>query len=293
MAQSEPLTPPGPNCLEARDLWFAYEAQPPALRGISLSIAAGDFVAIIGQNGSGKSTLAKQFNGLLRPAQGQVLLFGRDIQDRSVGELAHTVGYVFQNPDHQIFSASTRDEIAFGPRNLGLAEEEVRQRTEEALRLFDLSAYADLQPSILGFGQRRKISLAAVYAMRPQVLILDEPTSGLDWRSIRELMRLVVRLREQGRTILLITHDMRLVAEYAPRCLVLKEGRLVAFDETRSIFAQTDLLVGTKIAPPQITELARRLAPRGLMSDILTVDEFCDRYGGLLEKTGGVNAGHG
>jgi energy-coupling factor transporter ATP-binding protein EcfA2 len=272
----------GPVCLETRDLCFAYEDGPLALRGISLTIEEGDFVALIGQNGSGKTTLAKHFNGLLRPTQGQVLLNGQDIRDQSVSMLAHTVGYVFQNPDHQIFSATTWEEVAVGPRNLGLNETEVQRRVEETLATFGLTPFADRQPAVLGFGLRRKISVAGVYAMESPVLILDEPTTGLDLKSTTELMERTCELHQQGHTIILITHDMRVVAEYAPRCMVLREGQLVAYDDTRAIFKQVDLLRETHIELPQISELGRRMVPYGLRDDILTVPEFCDSYSRLV-----------
>lgn len=275
----------GEVCLEATDLWFAYDEGPSVLRGVSLEIKAGDFVALIGQNGSGKTTLAKHFNGLLRPSRGRVLLYGEDNREQSVAHLARTVGYVFQNPDHQIFSATTREEIAFGPRNIGLEESEVQRRTEQALEYFALTAYADYQPAILGFGLRRKVSIAAVYAMQTKVLILDEPTAGLDWKSTRELMQRVGDLHRKGHTIILITHDMRLVAQYAPRCMVLRNGTILASDDTREIFRQVDLLRETHIELPQICKLARRLEPFNLRGDILTVAEFLEGYGNLVERS--------
>ena len=270
-------------CLEATDLWFAYDEGPSVLRGVSLEIKVGDFVALIGQNGSGKTTLAKHFNGLLRPSRGRVLLYGEDNRERSVAHLGRRVGYVFQNPDHQIFSATTREEIAFGPRNIGLEESEVQERTEQALEYFNLTAYADYQPAILGFGLRRKVSIAAVYAMRTNVLILDEPTAGLDWKSTHELMQRIGDLHRKGHTIILITHDMSLVAQYAPRCMMLRDGNILANDATKEIFRQADMLRETHIELPQICKLARRLEPFSLKGNILTVAEFLEGYGNLVE----------
>lgn len=275
----------GDVVLEATDLWFAYDEGPSVLQGVSLEIKGGDFVALIGQNGSGKTTLAKHFNGLLRPVRGQVLLNGEDNRERSVAYLARTVGYVFQNPDHQIFSATTREEIAFGPRNIGLEESEVERRTEQALEYFDLTAYADYQPAILGFGLRRKVSIAAVYAMRTDILILDEPTAGLDWKSAHEVMQRVSDLHRKGHTIILITHDMRLVAQYAHHCMVLRDGNMLANGDTRAIFEQADLLSETHIELPQICRLARRLKPFNLKGNILTVAEFLEDYGNLFKRS--------
>ena len=268
-------------CLETKNIWYRYPDGPAALRGLSLTIAAGEFVALVGQNGSGKTTLAKHFNGLLRPTEGQVFLNGADIGGKPVSQLARSVGYVFQNPDHQIFNASTRQELAAGPGHLGLSKPEIDRRVDEVLDLFRLSAYADRQPALLSFGLRRKISIAAVYTLQTPVLILDEPTSGLDHKSITELMQLLLQLHRQGRTIILITHDMRVVAEVAPRCLVLHEGRCLAFDDTRTVFSQVDLLRQTHLEVPQITQLSRRMAPHGLPDTLLTVNEFCQEYNRL------------
>lgn len=269
-------------CLETKNLWYSYPDSPAALCGLSLTIAAGDFVALVGQNGSGKTTLAKHFNGLLRPTQGGVFLDGKDISGTPVSHLARSVGYVFQNPDHQIFNATTRQELAAGPGHLGLSKAEIDRRVDEALDLFRLAAYADRQPALLSFGLRRKISIAAVYTMQTPILILDEPTAGLDHKSITELMQLLLHLHRQGRTIILITHDMRVVAEYAPRCLVLQQGQCLAFDETRAVFRQVDLLRQTHLDTPQITQLSWRLAAHGLPDPLLTVKEFCHEYNRLL-----------
>lgn len=268
--------------LEANDLWFAYDDSRPVLRGISLAVSRGDFVAILGQNGSGKTTFAKHFNGLLRPTRGQILLDGSDIHDRPIGELARTVGYVFQNPDQQIFSATVFDEVAFGPRNLGFDDLRVQHQVQEALALFGLESFANHSPATLGFGLRRKVTLAAVYSMQTPILILDEPSTGLDWQSTVSLMDLLTTLHREGRTILLITHDMRIVADYIPHSIVLNDGKLVAHEATRSLFQQTERLARTNLEPPQVTRLAKKLESCGMPNDILTVNEFCDRYVHLL-----------
>lgn len=285
-------------CIVVQDLWYSYGGEVTALRGIDLEIADGDYVAVIGQNGSGKTTLVKHFNGLLKPMRGRVLVappspphvWGgergglRDTADLSVGQLAQTVGYVFQNPDHQIFCDTTRQELAFGPRNLGLPEAEVKRRVEEALARFDLGEYADRPPAVLGYGLRRKIGVAAVYAMRPRIFILDEPTTGLDWRSTMELMELIGEMHRHGHTIILVTHDMKLVAGFSQKCLVLRDGRVLAYDDTRTVFNRSEALRGTQIEPPQITALAKRMVPYGMPDDVLSVDEFYAAYCGLGER---------
>ena len=280
------------GCLETRELRFSYPDGPTALHGISLDVKRGDFVAVIGQNGSGKTTLAKHFNGLLRPDAGKVCLFGEDIANRKVSELAQDVGYVFQNPDHQIFSATVREEIDFGPRNLGCSNDMVGRRTEEAIEYFGLGDVADCQPAVLGFGLRRKVSIAAVYAMKTPVLILDEPTSGLDLKSTNELMAVISELHRLEHTIILITHDMRVVAEYVPHCMVMRGGEILAYDVTREIFKNSELLLETQIAVPQISELGNRMTPYGMPDDVLTVPEFSDEYNRILlgQEEGKKNA---
>lgn len=272
------------SCIETRDLQFAYADGPPVLHDISLTIDQGDFVAIIGQNGSGKTTLAKHFNGLLQPDCGEVFLFGKCIAGKKMDELAQHVGYVFQNPDHQIFSPTVREEVSFGPRNLGLGKETVDCRTEAALKQFELTAVADRQPAILGFGLRRKVCIAAVYAMQTPVLILDEPTSGLDLKSTNDLMTLICELNRFDRTVILITHDMRIVAEYVPRCMVMRAGEILAFESTREVFKQEKLLRETHLSLPQITLLGKRMAPHGMRDDTLTVSEFCDEYSDMISR---------
>jgi energy-coupling factor transporter ATP-binding protein EcfA2 len=267
-----------PICIRTQGLAYHYEPEFPALHGVDLEIADNAYLAIIGQNGSGKTTLVKHFNGLLKPTAGQVWVYGQDTARVTVGQLARTVGYVFQNPDHQIFCASTREEVSFGPRNLGLAADEIRARTDEALQAFDLEPFAAIPPAVLGFGLRRKVSLAAVYAMRPRILILDEPTAGLDGRSARELLRRVDALHATGHTIILVTHDMRIAAERAHELLVMHEGRVLAYGPPREVFARYDDLLRAQIMPPQITQLGRRLAAVGLPDDALSVAEFSAAY---------------
>jgi energy-coupling factor transport system ATP-binding protein len=272
-----------PNlAIVVQDLWYSYGGEVTALRGIDLEIEDGDYVAVIGQNGSGKTTLVKHFNGLLKPTRGRVLVRGnnglQDTASLTVGQLARAVGYVFQNPDHQIFCDTTREELAFGPRNLGLPETEVRRRVDEALVHFDLEEYADRPPAVLGYGLRRKIGVAAVYAMRPRIFILDEPTTGLDWRSTMELMELIGEMHHRGHTILLVTHDMKLVTAFSQKSLVLRDGQVLAYDETRAVFKHSEILRDTQIEPPQITQLAKRMVPYGMPDDVLSVEEFYAAY---------------
>jgi len=244
--------------LRVENLHFAYDGVP-ALRGLSLEIGPGEFVALVGQNGSGKTTLVKHFNGLLKPAQGRVWVGERETAPLSVAELARQVGYVFQNPDHQISQNTVRAEVAFGLRNLGFAEAEVHRRTAETLAAFGLAAEAERPPAILGAGLRRKVALASVCSVRPPVLILDEPTVGLEARAAEEVLHLAAALHAEGHTVILISHDMRRVAAWARRCILLMDGRVLCDAPVREVFADAALLAQANLAPPPVTSLAQAL----------------------------------
>jgi cobalt transport protein ATP-binding subunit len=265
--------------LQVSGLWFWY-SDPGAvvLRGVDLRVPRGQFVALVGANGSGKTTLVKHFNGLLRPRRGRVYVGGQDTAPCSVGELARRVGFLFQHPEQQIFSATVRQEVAFGPRNLGLPPAEIEARVEAALIRFDLAAIADTPPAILSYGLRRRVTLASLAAMDPPVLVLDEPTVGLDAAGLRETFGWLAELQAGGHTILLVTHDMALVAECAERAVVLHAGQILADGLPADLFRQTDLLSRASLAPPPVMVLAQALQPYGLQGDSLTVEAFCDKY---------------
>ncbi|MGH7879653.1 MAG: ABC transporter ATP-binding protein, partial [Candidatus Binataceae bacterium] len=243
---------------EARALSFAYASNPPALASINLAIAEGEFIAIVGQNGSGKTTLAKQLVGLLKPSSGVVLLAGRDRAAMRAAETAPLAGYVFQNPDHQLFAATVEDEVAFGPRNFGLDAVEVERRVAEVLRAVDLEDARPRDPFLLGKGERQRLAVASVLALRPRLLILDEPTTGLDYREQRRMMALVADLNRAGVAIVIITHTPWLVAEYARRVVLLRQGRVLFDGPVREFFRQDALLRQSAFRPPEITLLACR-----------------------------------
>ena len=253
------------------DLIFRYGNDVAALFGVSLQIARGDFVAILGQNGSGKTTLVKHLNRLLRPDAGRVRFNQTDIKTTSVSQLARSIGFVFQNPDHMIFSPTVREEVGAGPKNLGLTEDQIEIRVEQVLAQFGLQNFADMQPAVLSFGLRRKVSVAAVVTMQTDVLILDEPTSGLDQRSTEEMMQLLSHLHSQGRTIIMITHDMSVVAEHIPNVILMDGGRNIFKGPTAKLFAQPDLLSKTGLDRPMISELGERL---GIEETILSIDDL-------------------
>jgi energy-coupling factor transporter ATP-binding protein EcfA2 len=258
--------------IRVKDLWYRYPAGTLALQGINLDIWPGDYVAIIGQNGSGKTTLVKHFNGLLKPTKGSVLVAGRDTRETGTATLSHRIGYCFQNPDHQIFRPTVRDEVAFGPQNLGFEPERLEKSVKQALEMVGLEGLEGVYPFNMGKGQRQKLALASVIAMQPEVLVVDEPTTGLDWKTGAEVMKLVQMLNQTGHTIIVITHDMELVAQYVPRTVVLQNGNLLMDGPTRYVLSQTDELKKTYLEPPQITLFAQSLKEQGFPPNILTVE---------------------
>jgi energy-coupling factor transport system ATP-binding protein len=263
--------------IKVNDVHFSYTGLPEdeVLKGISLEISRGEYIALIGQNGGGKTTLAKHFNGVCKPTSGEVIVDGMNTRDLSVADLAPKVGYCYQNPDHQILHDTVEKEVAFGPRNLGLPENEVRERVTEALSAVGLLEYRQEHPYFAGKGERQKIAVASIIAMRPAVLVLDEPTTGLDWTGSQGMMSLIDKLWEHGHTVIIITHDMRLVAEHARRVIVISEGRIIADDATHVIFSEKrQELSAARLSPPQITRLGWVIY--GDSTGWLTVSEAAD-----------------
>jgi len=246
-----------------------YPGDSPAVSDVTLSIQEGEFIALLGQNGSGKTTLAKHLSGLLTPTQGQVFLRGQELRQVPLHELAQEVSYVFQNPDHQLFADTVEGEVAFGPRNIGFGAAEVETRVREALEAVGLSALRRHDPFLLGRGERQRLAVAALLALRPRVLILDEPTTGLDYPEQRHMMELLRRLHRAGRTIIIITHVPWVAAEYAERALLMAQGRLLWDGPLREVCAQADLCTQASFRPPDITLLGLRF---GMVP--LSVEEF-------------------
>lgn len=266
-----------PVMVAADDLSFSYEGRTLALDHLTLHAPRGQFIAIAGPNGGGKSTLARHLIGLLRPQGGALQIEGRPTAGKAVAELARSVGYVFQNPDYQIFAPTVREEISVGPRAAGLRGAALAERLDAALAAFDLAAYAELPPAVLGYGVRRLVTLASVWAMQPPVWLLDEPTTGLDARLTARLMQRLHDLHAAGRTILLITHDLRLAAE-AERLVVISGGRVVQDGAPAQVFQDAGALAAVGLRPPAVTRLALKLAPAGFPRLALSVEEFVDNY---------------
>jgi energy-coupling factor transport system ATP-binding protein len=265
------------------DVTFRYPNGVQALTGVSLTIAGGEAVAVIGENGAGKTTLARHLNGLLRPQQGRVLIGDWDTREHTVAQLAHRVGYVFQNPDDQLFERTVRRELAFGPRNLGRDEAAIAAAVAQALARLDLEAVADSHPYDLSLAQRRLVALAAVLAMETPIVVLDEPTTGQDAAGTALLGRVIADLKAAGRTVITISHDIDFVAEHFPRLILMAAGRILADGPTERVLAQTGLLAQAQVDPPQLVRLAVALGLPGVPT---TVDAFLTLWARTRQRDG-------
>jgi energy-coupling factor transport system ATP-binding protein len=259
--------------IEAQDVYFSYANKVEALKGISLTIKDGEFVAIMGQNGAGKSTLVKHFNGLLKPTIGTILIDGVETTKTSVATLARNVGFVFQNPDHQLFSETVEDEIAFALKNFGFESEAIEKRITWALNLLALTQYRKTSPFLLSGGERKRVALASVLAWDPQTLILDEPTIGQDHEQKEKLRQFVLQMQTQKKTVVMVTHDVEFVAECDPRVILMKEGRVMADGIGKEILTDPSLLKVSSIVLPQIAQIFSKLSLLGLPKDVIDIYE--------------------
>ena len=267
--------------IEAENIRYSYANKVEALKGVSITIQDGEFVAIMGQNGAGKSTLVKHFNGLLKPTKGIVRVNGAETTKSSVASLSRYVGFVFQNPDHQLFSETVEEEIGFGLKNFGFRTEIIEERVTWALNLLSLTEYRKTSPFLLSGGERKRVALASVLAWDPQTLILDEPTIGQDHEQKEKLRQFILQLQTQKKTVVTVTHDVEFVAECNPRVVLMKEGKIVADGEGKKILTDPALLEISSIVLPQIAQVFARLSSLGLPKDIIDLYEAKD----ILLKT--------
>ncbi|NPV56127.1 MAG: ATP-binding cassette domain-containing protein [Anaerolineae bacterium] len=246
--------------IQVENLDYIYQPlNVHAVKGISFNIYQGEFVAVIGQNGSGKTTVLKNLLGLLRPTSGTVMVCGQDTKTTAVAEMARHVGFVLQNPDQQLFADTVSEEVAFGPKNLGLEKSAIAERVATALELVGLEDKGEEFPPALAKGDRAKVVIASALALDPEVVILDEPTTGQDYRGCHQIMQIAQSLHDQGRTVVFVTHHMALVAEYAQRVIVLSGGKVLLDDVTEAVFSKPEVVRQAHIIPPQITELGQSL----------------------------------
>ena len=251
-----------------------------ALDDVTLTIGDGEFVGLIGHTGSGKSTLVQHLNGLMKPDHGSVIVDGMDVSDKNTDlrEIRRRVGLVFQYPEHQLFEETVRKDVSFGPRNLGCSEQEIEERVVKACHQVGLSdEKLDMSPFDLSGGNKRRVAIAGVLAMRPRVLVLDEPTAGLDPRGRNELLELIRRLHdEEGNTIVMVSHSMDDISALAQRIIVMNEGRVAMDGTPRDVFAHPQELVDMHLGVPAAAQLAMELKKRGynLPDNVYTLDEM-------------------
>jgi energy-coupling factor transport system ATP-binding protein len=255
--EDEPLDEKGQEIISVKDLDFWYEDGTHALRGVTFAIRQGEYVGLIGQNGAGKSTISKIISGLYNKFQGEAKIMGLSLRDKKViDSIPCYVGYVFQNPDNQIFMRKVYDEVAYGLKNLKMPQQEIDQRVKEALKSVGLLPKIDEDPMFLGKGEKRRLTVASILAMRPKIMIVDEPTTGQDFRMSEDMMSLLEELNKAGTTILAITHDMTLVSEHMKRVVVMYMGTVIYDGPTRDFFSNQDLLDKASIIPPMAVRLS-------------------------------------
>lgn len=272
-----------PSIISTHDLWFRYPDGTIALKGVNIEIHKGDYLALLGRNGSGKTTLAKIFNGIFIPWKGAASVMGHDVFKKGTRRmLAEEVGYVFQNPAHQLFTRRVYDEVSIGLKNLELGEDEIDERVRTVLEAVDLLDKLDEDPSFLGKGQQQRLAVACLLAMQPEVLIVDEPTTGQDYEMYESIMRLLDTLHDAGTTILVITHDMRLVVEHCKQAAVLHEGRLLYSGMVRDMFSNETVLDEAYLQTPvtvKLSMVAQEENPNFPM--LLNLSEWVDALSGV------------
>lgn len=282
----------GFGMIEFENVSASYDGELPILRDVSFRIPDGDFVAFVGTNGAGKSTTMRLINGLLKPSSGQVLIDGAPTTQLRTSQLAAKVGFLFQNPDRQICCSTVREELLFGFRAQGRADAEARAKVDAMLERFGFDG--DAEPFLLNRGTRQLLALASIIVMEPPVVVLDEPTTGLDFRECAKVMDVIAELNARGTTVVMVCHDMEVVADYAKRVIAMTAGQVVADGETFAVLRDRDVLARTHLLPPQVVDVSLRLVEDGAVAAASpvaladTLDEMTDALAaaaGACERT--------
>lgn len=279
--------------IEFENVSASYDGELPILRDVSFRIPDGDFVAFVGTNGAGKSTTMRLVNGLLKPSSGQVLIDGVSTTQLRTSQLAAKVGFLFQNPDRQICCSTVREELLFGFRAQGRADAEAEAKVDAMIERFGFDG--DAEPFLLNRGTRQLLALASIIVMEPPVVVLDEPTTGLDFRECAKVMDVIAELNVRGTTVVMVCHDMEVVADYAKRVIAMTAGQVVADGETFAVLRDRDVLARTHLLPPQMVDVSLRLVEDGAVAASSpaaladTLDEMTDALAsaaGACERTG-------
>ncbi|MGE9993927.1 ABC transporter ATP-binding protein [Peptoniphilaceae bacterium SGI.137] len=267
-----------PIQLEVSHLHFSYSAGKDTLHDVSFAIREGEMAALVGTNGAGKSTLARLICGMLTPQKGTISFYGKDLADQTIHERGQYIGYVMQNPNQMISKPMIYDEVAFGLRNRGLSEEEIRPRVEDALRICGLYPFRSWPVGVLSFGQKKRVTIASVLVMGPKLLILDEPTAGQDYRHYTEIMEFLRSLNRRGTTIVMVTHDMHLMLEYTTHAIVLSDGKVVADRSCVEVLTDPEVCRAANLRVTSLYELAKKvgLPPTEFAQRFIDEEEECD-----------------
>ncbi|WP_173915449.1 energy-coupling factor ABC transporter ATP-binding protein [Halobacillus sp. Marseille-Q1614] len=258
--------------ISVKNVSHVYKGGVTAVKDVSLDIYDNEVVAILGSNGSGKTTLVKHFNGLLKPTKGQITVGGLNTKKERIAKLSSLVGYVFQNPNHQTFLPKVSQELEYGCKNLNMSEEEIEERVNQAIELFELEDQLDENPFDLNSSQRKEVAMASIMAISPQVIVLDEPTTGQDHKGCQRILHLVRMFQKHGHIVVLITHDMHLIGELNCRTVVMHQSEKIADDRADVVFADRGIMDLAGLQPPQITSLANRLSFLNPNKTYLTID---------------------
>jgi len=247
------------------NLHFSYDNEVEVLKGIDLEIRRGEIVSIMGENGAGKTTLIKHLNGLLKPRKGRVEVLGMDTRTTPVAKLARHVGMVFQNPDFQLFAETVENELLLALKNFGFPPDVAKRRAIWAMKIFGLERYKDRSPYTLSIGERKRLCIAAVLCYDPDIIVLDEPTSGQDFLQKEKIMEILYLLKQQGKTVILVTHDVEFVVRRSDRVVIMCDGKILADGSTREVLGNIEILRAARLKPPQIVETAHILYSKGLL----------------------------
>ena len=274
--------------LETKNLSFTYPDGTEALKNVNIQIKKGEKIAIMGPNGAGKSTLFSHFNGLSEPTSGHVEIDGEKIvfTREELLKVRQKVGIVFQDPNDQLFAPTVKEDVAFGPMNLGLDYDEVNARIKEALEMVGMSGFEDKTPHHLSGGQQKRVAIAGIIAMRPEIMILDEPTAGLDPEGVDKVLNILNKLNEEGMSIIISSHDIEMVNHFADKIFVLYGGEIIAKGDKHQIFSDNELLKKAHLKAPITTEILYKLKKNGLDVDThkITVDELVNEILDITKK---------
>lgn len=258
-----------------KKLKFTYPSGVKALKGINLKIEDSESIVIIGENGSGKTTLVKHFNGLLKPTSGQVWIENKNTKDYSTAELSKTVGYVFQNPEQQLFKETVREELIFGPQNIGFSENKTKKRIEKIAKLTNIYNLLDLNPRKLNFFQKQWVAIASILTMDPEIIIFDEPNTNQDFLGVKKLIELINKLLDINKTVITITHDLDFASRISNRFVVVSDGRILLDDSPQNIFMRTEILTQANLISPPIPKLGISL---GFKYPPISNNDFINMY---------------